>query len=225
MSKVNQFTPNDHKIVTSAVSLAEQTTDGEIVTIVTGESDHYGDVAWAISGLVALTALLVISLFPEIYLNIIDWLTGGWSGICALPYWALFVFTALKFLGTRLILIWKPLLFLLIPPPIKKARVRRRAISLFRVSTDHRTVGRTGILLYLSMREHRAEIVADNAIVEKVKPAIWGDAMISLIDLVRADKPGEGMAEAVRQMGIVLSEHFPKTDQNPNELPDKLIEL
>ncbi len=225
MAKVNRFTPDDHKIVTSAVSLAEKSTDGEIVTIVTGESDHYGDVAWAISGLVALTALLVISLFPDIYLSIIDWLRGGWSGISALPYWSLFVLTALKFFGTRLILIWKPLLFILIPPPIKKARVRKRAISLFRVSTDHRTVGRTGILLYLSMREHRAEIVADSAIVEKVEPAIWGEAMAAMIDLVRAGKPGEGMAEAVRRMGNVLSEHFPKTHQNPNELPDRLIEL
>ena len=194
MGKVNQFTPADHTVVTSAVSLAEKSTDGEIVTIVTGESDSYSDVAWAISGLVALTALLVISLFPEIYLHFIDWLAGGWSGISALPYWALFVFTALKFFGTRLILIWKPLLFLLVPPPIKKARVRRRA-------------------------------VADEAIAAKVEPAIWGDAMIAMIDLVRAGKPGEGMAEAVRQMGIVLSEHFPKTDQNPNELPDRLIEL
>ena len=225
MSKVNQFKPDDHKIVTSAVSQAEKSTDGEIVTIVTNESDHYGDVAWAISGLVALTALLIVSLFPEIYLHIIDWLNGGWSGISVLPYWALFAFTALKFFGTRLILIWKPLLFNLIPPPIKKARVRKRAISLFRVSTDHRTVGRTGILLYLSMREHRAEIVADEAIAAKVEPAIWGDAMIAMIDLVRAGTPGEGMAEAVRQMGVVLSEHFPKTDQNPNELPDRLIEL
>ena len=225
MSKANQFTPADHKIVTSAVSKAEKTTDGEIVTIVTGESDHYGDVAWAISGLVALTALLVISLFPEIYLGIIDWLAGGWSGISALPYWALFAFTALKFFGTRLILIWKPLLFILIPPPIKKARVRKRAISLFRVSTDHRTVGRTGILLYLSMREHRAEIVADDAVAAKVEPSIWGDAMVAMIDLVRSGTPGEGMAEAVRQMGIVLSEHFPKTEHNPNELPDRLIEL
>ena len=225
MAKVNQFTPADHKIVTSAVSLAEQSTDGEIVTIVTGESDSYGDVAWAISGLVALTALLVISLFPEAYVGIIDWLSGGWSGISALPYWALFIFTALKFFGTRLILIWKPLLFILVPPPIKKARVRRRAVSLFRVSTDHRTVGRTGILLYLSMREHRAEIVADEAIVAKVAPETWGDAMVAMIDLVRTGSPGEGMAESVRQMGIVLSEHFPKTDQNPNELPDRLIEL
>jgi len=225
MGKVNQFTPDDHKIVTSAVSLAEKSTDGEIVTIVTGESDSYGDVAWAISGLVALTALLVISLFPEVYLNIIDWLAGGWSGISALPYWTLFVFTALKFFGTRLILIWKPLLFILVPPSIKKARVRKRAISLFRVSTDHRTVGRTGILLYLSMREHRAEIVADQAIAAKVEPGVWGDAMIAMIDRVRAGAPGEGMAEAVRQMGLVLTEHFPKTHQNPNELPDRLIEL
>ena len=225
MAKVNQFTPADHEIVTSAVSLAEKSSDGEIVTIVTGDSDHYGDVAWAISGLVALTALLAISLFPEIYLDIIDWLSGGWSGITALPYWTLFILTALKFFGTRLILFWKPLLFLLIPPPIKKARVRKRAVSLFRVSTDHRTVGRTGILLYLSMREHRAEIVADEAIVAKVEPAIWGDAMIALIDRVRVGQPGEGMAEAVRQMGAVLAEHFPKTDENPNELPDRLIEL
>ena len=225
MSKVNQFTPDDHKVVTSAVSQAEKSTDGEIVTIVTGESDSYGDVAWAISGLVALTALLVISLFPEIYLDIIDWLAGGWSGISALPYWMLFVFAALKFFGIRLILIWKPLLFILVPPPIKKARVRRRAISLFRVSTDHRTVGRTGILLYLSMREHRAEIVADEAIAAKVEPAVWGEAMIAMIDRVRAGAPGEGMAEAVRQMGIVLAEHFPKGDDNPNELPDRLIEI
>ena len=225
MAKVNQFTPDDHKVVTAAVSRAEKSTDGEIVTIVAGESDHYGDVAWAISGLVALTALLVISLFPEIYLHIIDWLAGGWSGMNALPYWVLFIFAALKFFGTRLILIWRPLLFILIPSPIKKARVRKRAISLFRVSTDHRTVGRTGILLYLSMREHRAEIVADEAIVAKVEPVIWGDAMIAMIDLVRSGTPGEGMAEAVRQMGVVLSEHFPKTNQNPNELPDRLIEL
>lgn len=225
MGKVNQFTTDDHRIVTGAVSEAEKATDGEIVTIVTEESDHYGDIAWAISGFVALTALLVISLFPEAYLGILDWINGGWSGIVALPYWALFIFTALKFFGTRLILLWKPLLFLLIPPPIKNARVRKRSVALFTVSTDHRTVGRTGILLYLSMREHRAEIVADNAIVEKVEPAVWGDAMVALIDLVRQGKPGEGMAEAVKQMGVVLSEHFPKTDNNPNELPDRLIEL
>jgi putative membrane protein len=49
--------------------------------------------------------------------------------------------------------------------------------------------------------------------------------MAALIERVRAGKPGEGMAEAVRQMGVVLAEHFPRGSENPNELPDRLIEL
>ena len=49
--------------------------------------------------------------------------------------------------------------------------------------------------------------------------------MASLIDLVRKGEPGAGMAEAVRQMGAVLTEHFPRGSENPNELPDRLIEL
>ena len=225
MGKVNQFTPEDHKIVTSAVSDAEKSTDGEIVTIVTEQSDHYGDVAWAYAGLVSLTILLLVSLFPEPYLGLIDWLSGGWSGVTALPYWALFIVAALAFFAARWLFGWKSLLFAITPAGIKNARVRKRAVSLFTVSTDHRTVGRTGILLYLSMLEHRAEIVADDAIVEKVDPEVWGDAMVALIDLVRAGKPGEGMAEAVKQMGVVLTEHFPKSEGNDNELPDRLIEL
>lgn len=225
MAKNSQFTADDHAIVTAAVSAVEKTSNGEIVTIVSDESDHYGDVAWAISGLAALSALLIVSIFPDRYLELIDQLRGGWSGTTALPYWTLFVFAVLKFFAVRIVLMWRPLLFMLIPTAIKDSRVRNRALSLFRVSTDNRTVGRTGILLYLSMREQRAEIVAEDAIVSKVEPAVWGDAMAALVDMVRDGKPGEAMAEAVRQMGVILSEHFPKIDRNPNELPDRLIEL
>jgi putative membrane protein len=81
------------------------------------------------------------------------------------------------------------------------------------------------VLLYLSMKEHRAEIVADEEIAKLVAPEVWGDAMVALLDRVKAGRPGEGMAEAVRQMGIVLAKHFPKGSENPNELPDRLIEL
>jgi putative membrane protein len=104
-------------------------------------------------------------------------------------------------------------------------RVRARAIDLFKVGTEAKTLGRTGILLYVSLKEHRADIVADEAIAAKVSPEVWGDAMAALIDHVRAGRPGEGIAEAVRQMGVVLAEHFPKGDDAVNELPDRLIEL
>ena len=82
----------------------------------------------------------------------------------------------------------------------------------------------TGVNL-LRVHVQRADIVADEAIAAKVAPSIWGEAMEALIDEVRAGRPGHGMAEAVRRMGIVLAEHFPKSDGNPNELPDRLIEL
>jgi putative membrane protein len=104
-------------------------------------------------------------------------------------------------------------------------RVRARAIDLFKVGAEAKTLGRTGILLYLSLREHRADIVADEAIASKVSAEVWGDAMAALIERVRAGRPGEGMAEAVAYMGVILAEHFPRGSENPNELPDRLIEL
>jgi putative membrane protein len=29
----------------------------------------------------------------------------------------------------------------------------------------------------------------------------------------------------VQKMGVVLAQHFPKGSENPNELPDRLIEI
>jgi len=49
--------------------------------------------------------------------------------------------------------------------------------------------------------------------------------MAALIERIRAGEPGAGMAEAVKRMGVVLAEHVPKRDENPNELPDRLIEI
>jgi putative membrane protein len=49
--------------------------------------------------------------------------------------------------------------------------------------------------------------------------------MVALLDQVKAGNPGAGVAAAVAQMGVVLAEHFPKGIENPNELPDRLIEL
>lgn len=227
MTKVEQVTPDDHAIVTSAIAEAEHMTSGEIVTIVTDLSDHYEDVAVVWASIAAFLALSCYAIFPQFYLGIVHGMTGGWQHDYSAGEYLAMVFAAmaLKWLGTWLILKWMPLRLALTPKHIKMRRVRARAISLFKVGTEAKTVGRTGVLLYLSMKEHRAEIVADEAIAGKVAPEVWGDAMIALLDHVKAGRPGEGMAEAVRQMGIVLAEHFPKGSENPNELPDRLIEL
>ena len=76
----------------------------------------------------------------------------------------LMFFAALKFTVVLLILKWMPLRLALTPGATKTRRVRRRAVTVFQAGAERRTVGRTGILIYLSMGERRAEIVADEAI-------------------------------------------------------------
>ena len=70
-----------------------------------------------------------------------------------------------------------------------------------------------------------AEIVADEAIHSKVEPEVWGDAMAVLVEHVKADRPCEGMAQAVQKIGELLAGCLPARHENPNELPYRLIEL
>jgi putative membrane protein len=225
--KISQMSAADHVLVTAAVADAEQHTSGEIVTIVTDLSDHYDDIAMAWASAVAFLALVIYATFPDFYVGLITRLSGGWGHEYTTGEYVALLVTAvaLKWVGTWLILKWTPLRMALTPKAKKLARVRNRAISLFKVGTESKTQARTGVLLYLSMKEHRAEIVADEAIASKVAPEVWGDAMVALLDQVKAGNPGAGVAAAVAQMGLVLAEHFPKGSNNPNELPDRLIEL
>lgn len=225
--KVNHVSSADHDLVTAAVAAAEAQTSGEIVTVVAAQSNDYDDVALVWASVIAFIAMSVIALFPEFYRGLYDRLTGGWGHELTANQWlgTVIAVGAIKWIGMWLILLWRPLRLWLTPRAILAGRVRARAIDLFKVGTEAKTLGRTGVLLYVSLKEHRADIVADQAIAAQVSPEVWGDAMAALIDHVRAGRPGEGMAEAVRQMGVVLAEHFPRGSENPNELPDRLIEL
>ncbi len=80
-------------------------------------------------------------------------------------------------------------------------------------------------MLYLSMQEHRAEIVADEPIAEMVSAEVWGEAMADMLAEIRQGNIAEGMAAGVRDVGVVLSEHFPRAEDDENELPDRLIEV
>jgi putative membrane protein len=132
---------------------------------------------------------------------------------------------AVIFLVVRYALSWAPLRLALTPRATRSRRVRRRAVQYFKVGAERRTAARVGILLYLSLDERMAEIVADEAIHKAVPAERWGEAMAALVDEVREGKPAEGMAAAVAQIGTILSENFPKTEEDRNELPDRLIEL
>lgn len=225
MSYLNEA---QHKIVSDAVEEAEMTTSGEIVTVLADRSDGYSDVVLVWAAVAAFTAMTVFAVWPEFFTAKIDWLTGGgWDSEWTQGEILTLVigFGVLKFLGVWLFLSWDKVRFLIIPAPVKTARVHERAIKHFKVGADGRTGGKTGILIYLSMREHRAEIVADEPIAEKVPADVWGNAMADMLVEIKQGKIAEGMAAGVRDVGVVLSEHFPRLDDDENELPDRLIEV
>lgn len=221
-----RLSAEDHSRVSAAIAVAEQKSDGEIIAITADQSDAYHDVGlhWAVLAMVA-----VLAFFAAMPWQLSAWYDRlhGWSAEPGLRelLTLLLLFALLKFLVVLFLLKWGPLRMLLTPGSTKTRRVRRRAIMLFKAGAERRTIGRTGILIYLSMAEHRAEIVGDEAITAVTTPDTWGEAMTALLTDVKAGRPGDGIVAAVGIIGEVLAEHFPKSSEDTNEIPDKLIEL
>ncbi|MEM9311655.1 MAG: hypothetical protein AAGA34_09415 [Pseudomonadota bacterium] len=229
---MSYLTKEQHAIVSKAVEQAELSTSGEILTVLADRSDGYTDVALLWSIALAFTMMSFFAAFPPPFLNLWDWvvvegLMGGWghewsTGALASMTIGLGVLTFALVLWAQQ---WEPLKFALIPSPVREARVHDAAVRHFKVGAEARTHGRTGILIYLSMREHRAEIVADQSIASLVEAEVWGEAMVDMLREIKAGRVAEGLAVGVRDVGLVLAQHFPRSDDDENELPDRLIEV
>ena len=217
----------DHVRVSEAVAAAERASDAEVVTIVAPRSDAYHDVGLHYALLAMLLVPTLGALLPQGCIDRALGLFLGWNAALSfrLLMVILFVAMAIVFLIVRYALAWMPLRMALTPGSTKTRRVRRRAVELFRASTERRTRGRTGVLLYLSLAERRAEIVADEAIHSKVEPEVWGEAMAVLIEKVKEGRVGDGMALAVEKIGEVCATCLSKTHDDTNELGDRLVEL
>jgi putative membrane protein len=221
------LSPVGNAAVAAAVAAVEARANAEVVTVISRRADEYGDVALAWSALVAGLALLAINLAPGFYLLLIDRALGLWA-----HSWTLhevlglaLIAATVKFAAMWLLMQWRPLRLALTPRPIKTARVRARAQIAFRLAVQGRTRGATGVVIYLSMAERRAEIIADDAIASKVAAEVWGDAMHAMLAEIRDGNIAGGLVTGVDQVGAVLATHFPRTEKPGNELPDGAIEL
>jgi putative membrane protein len=221
------LTEADRARIAAAVTRAEAGTSGEVVTVLAARADAYTDVALVWSALVAALALAALAIAPHFYLALVDRVLGLWEHVwtpAEVLIFALGVAT-IKFVGMWLLQLWWPLRLALVPGPIRHTRVRARAIMAYRLGTERRTAGSTGVLIFLSRAEHRAEIVADAAIDAKVAPETWGAAMAALIGPIRQGHVADGFEAALALVGAELATHFPRDTGDINELPDRLIEV
>lgn len=193
----------EHDAVSAAIRDAERRTCGQIVCVLAHASSGYAYIPILWASVLALAAPLPMILLTQ------------WS-VQRIYLIELAVFIAAGFLLTLL-----PLRFALVPGAVKRARAHRAALEQFVVRGITRTTNRCGVLIYVSLAERYARIVADVGIAEKVPAAEWQAAIDALTTHMSAGQIALGFIAAIERCGSVLATHAPP-DGSSNSLPDRL---
>lgn len=106
---------------------------------------------------------------------------------------------------------------------ISKARaqemVDEQAIQEFHRLELRETRGRTGVLLMVSLLEHRVVVLADEGIDSKVPEGTWDSVQQAIQSQIGQGHMGQGLLDGVQAAGSVLAEHFPG-DGGSEDLPN-----
>jgi len=204
---VNVLSDADREAVHDALRAAELRTVGEIVPVVVERSDPLPAAHWigAFASLAVGSGLLAPHLpwdrpgpFFAIQLGLA---AVGWITVRALP--------DLKhtFLAER-----------------RASEVaEEQALQEFFGNGLHETAARTGVLLFVSLLEHRVVVLADRGIADVVEPGVWHETDAAILAGIRAGSLRDGLVAGIGRAGDVLAEHFPWAEGDRNELPDRLI--
>jgi putative membrane protein len=198
-----QITAEDHAAIAAAIRAAEQRTSGQLVCVLAHASSGYATVPilWA--------SVLALALpWPLIYLT-------PWS-----VEW-IFLAQLVAFIVLGLVFSWMPLRFWLVPRGVQRARAHRAALEQFFLRRVGHTEKRTGVLIFVSLAERYARIVADEGIAAKVPQTEWQGAIDTLTGHMRDGRIAAGFIAAIERCGAVLAQHAPP-DGSPNVLPDRL---
>ena len=193
--------------IAEAIGTAELKTAGEIFCVIAHSSSSYRLVPVAWASLIALAMPL-----PLIYLT--NWPAGR-----------IYLLQLLGFIVSGTILSLPAFRFRIVPKRAMHDRAHVEAIRQFLAQGIHLTEHRTGVLIFVSVGEHHAEIVADFGINAKVAPEVWQDAVNATVEAIKHGHPADGLIAAVERCGTVLAEHFPPGTINRDELPSKVVEM
>ncbi len=200
------FTPEREKQVEEAIGRAEAMTSGEIVPMVVDQSDAYLHVDFMGALIVQFSAFLAaVWLLP-----VFDYL---W--ILAVQVLGLVVgFFAFRHLS--------PLKRICLSPRIAEEEVFERALRAFREMALSRTTERTGILILVSLLEHRVQVLADSGINARVKPGTWDEVVEIVLAGIKRGDLCQGLCDAIDRCGEILAHEFPIQPDDVDELPNRL---
>jgi putative membrane protein len=195
---------SDRQRISAAIHAAEAKTSGEIVCVLARTSSD----ATALPVLMAATVAL------------------------ALP-WLLVAFTEMSvhrilLLQIATFLVLAPMLCLprvrvsLVPPAARRAVSHRAAMQQFVLRNLAHKTDRTGVMIFVSLAERYARIIADEGIAARVPQSEWQAAVDALVAHMRGGRIADGFVAAIDACGDVLATHFPRTGTSRDELPDRI---
>ena len=194
----------DRKRIAAAIRDAEAKTSGEIVCVLARASAE----TTALPVLIAAVAALGL-----------PWLLVA---LTAMPVQRILVSQIALFAVLLVLLCIPSVRVVLMPRRARRAVAHRVAMEQFVGRGIARKKDRSGILIFVSLAERYARIIADDGIAAKVPKADWQEAVDVLVSHMRDDRIGEGFISAIDICGARLSRHFPRTATSGDELPDRI---
>lgn len=209
------FSEDDRERIARAVEAAEAQVSAEIVPYVVVQSDVYPAARWRGGVLGTLLVVSLAALIRGLSLSpVAGYVTDGAVLASALGVGVLSAVVA----GT-----FPPLTRALTATDEQNRAVYRRALEAFVDEEVFATDDRTGILLFVSLVEHRIEVLADRGIDAVVDETAWADVADRVRRGIEQDRLTKGLLDGIERCGALLDEHGMETRPgDEDELSDNL---
>jgi len=215
------FSADQRQKIQETVAQAEAKTSCEIVPVVATASGRY-DRAEDILGLwlATIAAVLVWTLYPRSTDEVGDWagMSFDW-GLLVLVASIVAAFLVGAVLGSRIP--WLRRLFT--PHDQMQDEVAAKARQAFFDRRVHHTSGATGLLIYMSLFEHTAVVLADQEVLEKLGQGALDELCQKLTEGLHRGHPTDALCGAIEAAGEQLAGILPQTEGAANQLPDVLV--
>jgi len=195
---------HDRERIAAAIRAAEIKTSGEIVCVLADTSSD----AIGLPILLATFAALAV-----------PW---ALMAATALPVRNILLLQVITFIVLASVLCLPQIRVALLPRRARRALAHRVAVEQFSVRGIARKKNRNGILIFVSLAEHYARIIADIGIASKVPHAQWQGAVDALVANCGHGRVADGFISAIEVCESVLATHFPHTADSKDELPDRI---
>ena len=197
----------DRQRIIEAIHRVEEKTGTEIYCVIARASGDYRLVPIAYAAVMALALPL-----PLIYLT-------------SLPAGIIYLMQLSAFILAALVLSVPIVRYRIVPKRRMWKRAHDEATNHFLGRGIHLTDQHTGVLIFASVAERYAEIVANSEISDKIKSDAWANALTAMISAIQNGRPSDGFLAAVNVCGEELSRHSSSGARCRNELADKVVEI